>query len=224
MLDAQQTGTATDGGDQALTRFEALNADLELKTRALLNRIVADDRIHPLFINTLSMLEHMGSHKIMATQHGAAIDQPTLKHLAEESNHAFFMKRQAEKAAGRPLEYRHAELLVPESARMYFQRLEAGVLRVLGSEDSAPATYLYMSMLIEFRAVWFYSLYEQVLKRHAHSMSLKRLLGEERNHLTEMADRLEQDGELNDARVEQFLGTEHSLYTRLLDSLHRAVD
>ena len=104
------------------------------RTRALLDVIVAEPKRHARMLNTLSLLEHMGSHKIMATQHSAAIDQPTLKHVAEEAHHAFFMKRQAEKTAERALEYVAADLLAPSSARMYFQRLEGATVRALGDE------------------------------------------------------------------------------------------
>ena len=86
-------------------------------------------------INTLSLLEHMGSHKIMATQHSSSIDQATLKHVAEEAHHAYFMKRQAEKTAERPLEYVADDLLAPASARMYFQRLESATVRTLDADS-----------------------------------------------------------------------------------------
>jgi hypothetical protein len=222
MLD---TGSATSEGswvDQAQSRYADTNAALVLKTRALLNRIIGDDTLHPRLLNTLSLLEHMGSHKIMATQHGAAVDQSTLRHLAEECHHAFFMKRQAEKAAARPLEYVADDLLAPLAARMYFQRLEATLVRALEAEQSTGAAYLYMSMIVEFRAVWFYSLYQQALARHSHPLSLKRLLGEEQNHLTEMAERLDHAAELSDDRVDRFVSAEHSLYRRFLESLHQS--
>ena len=181
--------------DGTLARFTADNDELAPRTRALLDRIVAEPIRHARMINTLSLLEHMGSHKIMATQHSAAIDQATLKHVAEEAHHAFFMKRQAEKTAERALEYVAEDLLAPSSARMYFQRLEGATLRALGPRRSARAAYLYMSMIVEFRALWFYGLYEQALKRARHAMSLKRVLGEEQAHLSDMAARLEAAGE-----------------------------
>ena len=124
--------TAKSWLDGALARFDADNADLVGRTRTLLDLVVAEPQRHARMINTLSLLEHMGSHKIMATQHSAAIDQPTLKHVAEEAHHAYFMKRQAEKTAGRALEYVAADLLAPASARMYFQRLESATVRALG--------------------------------------------------------------------------------------------
>lgn len=224
MLDAPRTGFGEPLLYEAQSRFDELSADLVLQTRSLLNRIVGDDALHPKLINTLSMLEHMGSHKIMATQHGPDIDQATLRHLAEECHHAFFMKRQADKAAKRALAYGSDDLLAPVPARMYFQRLEASMLRALLDEGSPAATYLYMSMTVELRAVWFYSLYQQVLSRHGHPLSLKRLLGEEQNHLTEMAARLGHAGYLSDARVDRFIGTERALYGRFLDSLRRSVN
>ncbi|HEX5048188.1 MAG TPA: hypothetical protein VFX89_13800 [Gammaproteobacteria bacterium] len=205
--------------DGALARFTADNDGLVLQTRTVLGRIVSDTAQHARLLNTLSMLEHLGSHKIMATQHAPDIDQPTLKHVAEEAGHAYFMKRQAEKTADRPLEYVAADLLAPAAARMYFQRLEAALARVLGRQGSARAVYLYMSMIVEFRALWFYGLYQQTLQRAKHALSLKRVLGEEQNHLHDMATRLEAAGELSDARVSDFVARERSLYSRLLGAL-----
>ncbi|MGD8341130.1 MAG: hypothetical protein PVH89_10125 [Gammaproteobacteria bacterium] len=224
MLDSQRIHSDQPRLEEAQSRFESLNADLDLKARSVLNRIVASSELHPKLMNTLSMLEHMGSQKIMATQHGSTIDQATLRHLAEECHHAYFMKRQAEKAAGHSLEYTPTDLLEAPSARMYFQRLEAAMIRRLETEQSVTATYLYMSMIIEFRAVWFYSLYQHALKRVDHSLSLKRLLGEEQNHLTAMAEQLEHTGELSDARIDSFIAIEHKLFSRFLDSLQQSLN
>jgi hypothetical protein len=209
--------------DTALARFAADNDDVVLQTRSLLARIVPDAPRHARMINTLSMLEHIGSHKIMSTQHAPDIDQPTLKHVAEEAQHAYFMKRQAEKAAERPMDYVDVDLLAPAAARMYFQRLESALVRTLVRQRSERAVYLYMSMIIEFRALWFYGLYQQTLQRAQHPMSLKRVLGEEQNHLADIANRLDMGGELSEARTAEFLTHEKSLYGRLLTALHRAV-
>ena len=208
--------------DDALARFEADNDAYVPGTRSLLNRIVPAPALHARLINTLSMLEHTGSHKIMATRHSATIDKATLKHVAEEAQHAWFMKRQAEKCAGRQMTYAAGDLLAPASARMYFQRLEAVVVRLLGRPCSSQAAYLYMSMIVEFRALWFYRLYEQCLNRAGHAMSLKRVIGEERHHLIDMAHRLELAGELSDARGYRFLDDERKLFLKFLGALQRA--
>jgi hypothetical protein len=223
MLENVERKPASSWLDGTLARFAADNTAFAPRTRALLDAIVAEPPRHARMINTLSLLEHMGSHKIMATQHSAAVDQATLKHLAEEAHHAFFMKRQAEKTAERALEYVASDLLAPSSARMYFQRLEGATVRALGERRSPRAAYLYMSMIVEFRALWFYGLYEQALKRARHALSLKRVLGEEQAHLSDMAERLEASGELDDSRGSQVLAAERQLYSRLLGGLERAL-
>jgi hypothetical protein len=223
MLHKDDTELSRSWLDGALARFAADNDGLVRETRSLLGQIVPDAPRHARLVNTLSMLEHIGSHKIMATQHAADIDQPTLKHVAEEAHHAYFMKRQAEKTGGRPMEYVPADLLAPAAARMYFQRLESALLRVLAPQSGARAVYLYMSMIVEFRALLFYGLYQQTLQRAHHALSLKRVIGEEQNHLGEIANRLELAGELSDTRTTEFLRCERALYTRLLASLQRAV-
>jgi len=223
MLRRDDTELAESWLDGRLARFAADNDDLVLQTRSLLARIVADAPRHARLANTLSMLEHIGSHKIMTTQHGSAIDQATLKHVHEEAGHAYFMKRQAEKTAQRPLDYVDDDLLAPASARMYFQRLEAAMLRTLAQPRSVRAVYLYMSMIVEFRALWFYGLYQQTLQRAHHPLSLKRVLGEEQNHLRDVAHRLETAGELNDARTAELVGYERTLFGRLLAAMQRAV-
>ena len=82
----------------------ANNADLEAPVRAFLTEIVEQPEQHAKFMNMLSMLEHMGSRKIMLSQMNRTLTEDSLKHLAEEARHAYFFKRQAERAAKRALD------------------------------------------------------------------------------------------------------------------------
>ena len=75
MLQNAELATDRSWLDGALARFDADNDELVARTRALLDGIIAAPARHARLINTLSLLEHMGSHKIMATQHSSAIDQ-----------------------------------------------------------------------------------------------------------------------------------------------------
>ena len=54
-----------------------------------------------------------------------------------------------------------------------------------------------MSMLVEFRAVWGYRIYQAVLMRAGHGMSLKKLAGRGMGHLTDMAARLDGIGQFD---------------------------
>jgi len=202
-----------------ISDFEQDNAHLVEPVTALLDRFCAEPRLHARFMNTLSLMEHIGSRKIMATQHGDDLDQPTLKHLAEETRHAFFFKRHAERAARRTLSYGAPELVAPAAARMYFQRLEAGIARRVRDDAERRAVYLYTSMIVEFRAVWAYRLYQDALGRAGLPVSLKSLVAEEVGHLADMAGRLNDLGAFSTDRVAAFCAEERRLFERLVDAL-----
>ncbi|MEM7173123.1 MAG: hypothetical protein AAF530_23370 [Pseudomonadota bacterium] len=210
-----------------ISDFEGANRPLVARTQCLLDRICTDRSCHARFMNTLSLLEHMGSHKIMVTQSGGAIDQSTLKHLAEEARHAFFFKRQAERLSGLVAAFEAEQMLAPAAARMYFQRLEAATKKSLlkdqGPEPHPQAIYLYMSMIVEFRAVWGYRLYQEALTKAKIKMSLKSLLAEETGHLTDMAERISEIGYFSDQTVAAFCAEESRLFERFLTSLEKAM-
>ncbi|MBF6570137.1 MAG: hypothetical protein IVW54_14805 [Candidatus Binataceae bacterium] len=214
---------------QSVTRsmsseFELANTSLVDRVEAMLERYCAHSKQHARLLNTLSMLEHIGSRKIMATQSGKGLDQPTLKHLAEETRHAFFFKRQAERAARHSLDYSEKSLAAPAAARMYFQRLDASTARTLGRNAIPKAAYLYMSMVVEFRAVWLYRLYQAVLERTRSAFSLRSVLAEEDRHLEEMSGALKTIGALDAALIERLCCGERRLFERLLAALERSVD
>jgi hypothetical protein len=203
--------------------FEMNNAAMAVETSAVMARFIGEKALHARFLNTLSMLEHLGSHKIMATQRGKTIDQPTLKHLADETRHAFFFKRHADREAGRTMDYEHDDMVAASSARRYFHRLEAEIARVFDADAHPRAVYLTMSMIVEFRAVWGYRLYQAALESAGHTVSLKSLLAEERGHLTNMAERLHGLSELDHARVRELCAIEQRLYRKLLSAFAGSV-
>jgi hypothetical protein len=207
-------GTAAD----ALWRMsgiEALSADLLARVRSHLVALCSDARAHARFLNMLSLMEHIGSRKIMVSQSRGALGCEVLKHLSEEARHAFYFKRQAERIAGRQMAYEASDTLVPGAARMYFGRLDAGINRALPAEAHAEVPYLYVSMIIELRAIWAYTLYHEVLVEQETGMSLKSVLAEEELHLPQMADRLAALGEDLDDRVPVFARLEDRLFRGL---------
>jgi hypothetical protein len=203
----------------ALADFETLNRPFVGRLTRLLDTICASDELHPLFLNTLSMMEHIGSRKIMVTQARGDMDQPTLKHLADETRHAFFMKRHAQAASKRDMAYGADDVLAQPAARMYFQRLELSMRQVLPADSAA--TYLYMSMIVEFRATWGYRIFQEALTRAGRNLPLKSLLAEERAHLTDMAERLESIGALAPEHIAAFSRRETAGFERLLGALEQ---
>jgi hypothetical protein len=190
----------------------------EKRLTRLLSAVLADGDVHGRFLNTLSLMEHIGSRKIMASQAGGALAAESLKHLAEETRHAFFFKRAADSAAERPLSYDDADLLAGAEARGYMGRLDGHI----AAEVQGPAAYLYMSLVIELRAVAFYRFYQDALKRAGTGPNLSSVLAEEKHHLAEMEEALAGLGEQPGARLPGFLAFEAGRFETLLVALERA--
>jgi hypothetical protein len=118
------------------------NKPHETPVRAFLTRLVNDPDNHAKFLNMLSMLEHMGSRKIMVSQmkYPERMSQDTLQHLAEEARHAYFFKRHAERIAKKELVgWVDENTMCRIPALMYFGRMDAGILKYLKLSSPRPA-------------------------------------------------------------------------------------
>jgi hypothetical protein len=198
-----------------LSEVETASDQLTAAVKERLAHICAHPPMHARFLNTLSLMEHIGSRKIMASRSGQDLGGDTLRHLAEETRHAYFFKRAAEKLARSGLGFRPSELMAGAAARGYMGRLDAGITRALSSAAATPLPYLYMSLIVELRAIWFYRLYQEVLDRHAPALSLKSVLAEEELHLAAILARLsEMDGECT-LRVTRFREIEQHRFRAL---------
>jgi hypothetical protein len=190
-----------------LSAFEEKNRPLVDGVRAHLAAFAADPAMHARFLNMLSLLEHIGSRKIMTCRAMRAPGLELLKHLTEESRHAFFFKRAADGIAGRALDYSPADTIAPASAKFYMGRLDAEITGVLG-EAAAELPYLYMSLIVELRATWLYRLYQDVLASQKSTLSLKGVLAEEQSHLEEMLACLHANDPETPARITRFCAFE----------------
>ena len=196
-----------------LCEIEASSADLVEPVRRRLGWWIEHPAEHARFLNTLALMEHIGSRKIMVSQTRGLLSQDILKHLAEETRHSFFFKRAAEAIARRPLEFNEEDALRPGAAKMYFGRLDASIDQALPANVHPEVPYLFVSLTIELRAIWTYELYQQELAARPGRLSLKSVLAEEELHLTQMVDRLRE----LDARPETFVST----FARAEDRLFR---
>lgn len=161
------------------------NKPHEAPVRAFLTRLVRDEKSHAQFLNMLSMLEHMGSRKIMVSQmnRGDVMSQDTLQHLAEEARHAYFFKRHAERVNGSEMPgWVDENTMSRVSALMYFGRMDAGISKKVDEVDA----YGWVSLIIELRACWLYRIYDEVVDAEGVHLPLKGLIAEEDGHLEEM--------------------------------------
>ena len=206
-----------------LSATERLNSDLEAPFRDFLRRVIAQAGDHTRFLNLLSLLEHIGSRKIMLSQMKGILTQDILKHLAEETRHAFFFKREAEKLAGHKMEgYADTETLAGGAGKLYFGRLDAGLTRPLG-DVHAETGYLWVSLVVELRAIWVYRLYQQELVAAGYPLPLKGIIAEEDKHLIDMVDRLAEIGFDTAAALESATQLEKTLFARLFTALDAGV-
>jgi rubrerythrin len=198
----------------ALSALEEKSRDLVPPVCARLAAFCGDPAAHARFLNMLSLMEHIGSRKIMLSQAEAELVQSTLRHLAEESRHAYFFKRIAEKLARRPLSFGETDTVAPASARSYMGRLDATITDSL-SAGGAELPYLYMSLIVELRAVWLYRLYQQVLDDEKTGIALKSVLAEEELHLDAMLARLRETDPEASRHMQEFASLEDAQFRAL---------
>lgn len=159
-----------------------------------LSTLVETPELHCRWLNTLSLLEHIGSRKILMTQSHEGTTEMILRHATEEARHALFFKKAAQSLASETqttANFGPKSLLAGPSARIYFAKLDASVRKELTKENRpAPEfrylAYLYTTTLIERRAMVVYHAYNQVLEQKDQPLRLHNLILEEEGHLEEM--------------------------------------
>ena len=202
-----------------LPALEAESRDIGGSVAALLSALVRAPAAHARFLNMLSLMEHIGSRKIMATQSNASLAHDTLRHLAEETRHAYFFKRAAERMNGRPLDYSDRDTMAASSARAYMGRLDAEIAADMG-EGAGALPYLYMSLIVEIRAIWFYRLYQSALANAKPHLSLKSVLAEEELHLDAMLAEITADPKSAE-RIAKFRRIEDARFRTLWRAVER---
>ena len=169
----------------------------EREIKDLIDRIVKDDHLHGLWLNTLSYLENCGARKIASCEHPTAVKAEMLKHAAEEFRHAFYLKKQLIRLHQHYEDYRRPYLLGGWAAYHYLNALDLHVsryLRELGTNilEFKQLIYLLVTYAIELRAGEVYPLYQAILKEHQSTIQVRSILLEEQEHLQEMEEALNQ--------------------------------
>jgi hypothetical protein len=203
-----------------LSGMEDKNRPVEESFKSFLDRLCASPSDHIRFLNMLSLLEHMGSRKIMLSQMNKTLTLEILKHIAEETRHAFFFKRHAEKLAGEMLNgYENDNTMCATAAKMYFGRLDATISRETAAETHPEAPYLWVSLIIELRACWVYHMYQDALQKNKVNISLKSVIAEEDLHMADMYARLTEIGAVSTERLQRLCQLETDLFKTFFKQL-----
>lgn len=186
----------------------------------VLRKLTQNKNTHALWLNTVSLLEHIGSRKILMTQSGEDTSEMILRHATEEARHALFFKKAArqvlpEFSSG----YEAKHLVRGTAAKIYFAKLDASVRKELKKDfENHPKfsylAYLYTTTVIEERAMIVYNLYDEVLSESQENIQLRNLILEEEGHLEEMMGEMSRLDSAFRERLSRLLAKESKLFAR----------
>jgi len=197
--------------------------------RELLIKIVDSQELHAKWLNTLSFLENCGARKIAACEHPTLVKEEMLKHAAEEFRHAHHLKRQIERVSYfQPLDtYALPHMLGGISTLRYLTTLDVKTSRILkeaglSKKSIHEAAYLLVTYAIELRAEELYPIYDEVLRKAGSRVTVKSILLEEKEHLKEMREGLQQ---LSSGVIyaEQICAIESNLCKAWLDGVAKSI-
>lgn len=175
-----------------------------------LTLILSDQRLHARWLNTFSFLEYIGFRKIIKSQIADTLTVEVLTHAMEEGRHAIRLKKLALQMGGKEFDsYRSETLLCGERAEEYFQNLDAAC----AAATACPRlTYLYVTWLVEVRALAVYGSYQSALQTRGLPLPLTGLLKEEEGHLQTVERELEGEDPRFAARAQGLKDVEEELY------------
>ncbi|HLH12070.1 MAG TPA: hypothetical protein VKV77_09360 [Methylovirgula sp.] len=197
------------------------------RLEAVIAVVVKDDHLHARWLNTFSFLEYVGFRKIVKSQRAEVLNRTLLMHALEEGRHALLLKKLAVKLGGKEFDfYRPQTMLCFEAAKRYFQDLDHGCDAKFAHLDDATRSklvYLYVTWLIERRALDFYGRYKDLLGASDVAPRLNALLAEEVGHLRAVEAGIAAGDPDHAERSAEFEALESDLYNRFIDALAEEV-
>ena len=187
----------------------------------LLEEITSDDSIHARFLNTLSYMEYLGSRKMIKSLPSSILDKTFLDHINEETRHSLILKNLAQKLAKKNMGFKEEELIAGESAKNYFKEVDYYSFKF--SFDNPILNYLYTTYSVEQRAVAFYSIYNEVLRKKGFSFSLSSILDDELGHLDSVLNEIKTKDFNWENNLDELSQFEHRKYFTLLIDMENSV-
>jgi len=171
-------------------------------------------------------MENTGARKISASEDPETVTYIILKHAAEEHRHAFYLKKQIEKA-GKDIcpTYAAEYLLAPAYSRYYLNQLDIDVCRYLKKDlrltgkDLRFAAYLLVTYAIEVRADELYPVYQDALEKAGSKVNVKSIILEEEGHLEEMINQLKSFSPDWQLHAEKAVDMESNLFNNWVNAL-----
>jgi hypothetical protein len=188
-----------------------------------LSTIVDNPDLHARWLNTFSFLEYVGFRKILKSQAADSMSLETLGHVVEEGRHSLQLKRLAVKLGGPAFDnYHPSNLLCGDEAEAYFQTLDRycdSSFGDLANFERTRLTYLYVTWLVEVRALEIYRLYQSTLQARGLPFVLQGLMKEEEGHLRSVESELKRRDYQFAVRIQDFQRVEQRLYHAFVKAL-----
>jgi rubrerythrin len=195
--------------------------------RILLHKIVQNREWHARFLNTLSLMELCGAQRLARAMLSCPQRTFLLEHVAEEYRHAYFLRRLANKVAERDLAtFDEENVFCHKQSSSYIKSVDRRICISIKHHAISFITniaYLLTTLVIEQRALPFYTLYQQVIEEHRIPISLKSLITEEEHHLSEINQEIT-DTDLPTDLVNDCLANEKILFDRWLSHVTAALN
>jgi len=198
---------------------------------SILPTIIADNKLHARWLNTLSLMENTGARKISACEDPVTVTYIILKHAAEEHRHAFYLKKQIEKAGvGLCPTYSDEYLVAPSCSKYYLNMLDVEVSRYLKKKLNLKgaelrfAAYLLVTYAIEVRADELYPVYQEALENAGSKVNVKSIILEEEGHLEEMINQLQNFSPVWQQHADKAVEIETHLFNQWVAELGKEVN
>jgi hypothetical protein len=196
-----------------------------MQLNTILPKIIAKNRLHARWLNTLSLMENTGARKISASEDPTTVTYIILKHAAEEHRHAFYLKKQIEKTGVELPTYAAEYLLAPAFSKYYLNQLDIDVCRYLkygmnlSGAELRFAAYLLVTYAIEVRADELYPIYQDALDDVNSKVNVKSIILEEEGHLEEMINQLQHFSPDWQVHAQKAVEMETELFAKWVDNL-----
>lgn len=166
-----------------------------------LGRIVAAPAIELEWIDLLSQLEYVGCRKIVKSIRYESVSLEVLRHVSEESSHAFLLKAVVEEGGLVGRSWKDGRFA--EAGWGYFQNLDRRISALPGSDG---LQYPAVSWAIERRVLVVYPAYLRVTRNESLKKALRRILAQEERHGAQFGEFTFPQGYLAEvARIEEAL-------------------
>lgn len=152
----------------------------------LIPQIVQDEYTHYRFLSALSYLEHIGSRKIMKAIPYEELNPEIVHHMSEEVQHSLMLKQVAEREFDDCKLGQRDKNKIYQICENYFQRLDQGIkdhIQSLSGSYSPMQSYLWVSHIIEIRAMKVYPRYVEALSDGPLKSVIQKITKDEVEHL-----------------------------------------